>query len=722
MGALGGPNRGTHKGCPYKSNMGRDAGRMIALTSARRMVRGACPHDCPDTCAWQVSVEDGRAVELAGAADHPFTQGVLCAKVNHYLERVYSPDRVLYPMRRIGPKGEAAFERISWDAALDGIAGRLREIRDREGPTAILPYSFGGTIGLIQNSAMSGRFFARLGASRLVRAVCGDASATGIAKTLGPAVGTLPEDIVHSRLIILWGTNTIVTNLHLWPFIQRARRDGAMLIVIDPLKTRTAEQADWHIRPLPGTDAALALGMMQVIVSEGLHDADYVSRHTLGFAQLQERLAEYAPERAATLTGLDAADIVRLARAYATTRPAVIRTVLGMEHHSHGGMTFRTIACLPALVGAWRERGGGLLHATLDLPFSALNTRAVFKPELEDRSIRSINMVQLGRALTDPALAPPIRALFVYNSNPAAIAPNQQRVLAGQRRPDLFTVVHEHFVTDTARYADYLLPATMQVEHLDLMWSWGHTYLTLNQPAITPRGEALSNTELFRRLAARMGFDEPYFRETDEEMIRAALTSDHPYLHGITYERLRDEGWAPLNLGDDWRPFAQGGFPTPSGKCEFYGAGLAARGEDPLPSYAPAPESPAGNPALAARFPLVLLTAKSALHFLNSTYGNAPRHARAEGEPLLDLHPDDAASRGIDDGEMVRVYNDRGAVTLRARIGDRVRAGVMAMPSGWWASLSPGGASANTLTTDTLSDWGGGGAFHDTLVEVERLP
>jgi anaerobic selenocysteine-containing dehydrogenase len=667
-----------------------------------------------------VTVEDDRAVNLVGDPNHPFTHGTLCAKVNHYLDRVYSSDRVLQPLRRTGAKGTGEFEQVSWDEALDDIANRLQGIIATQGPSAILPYSFSGTQGQIQSNAMGGRFFHRLGATRLDRNVCGAAGGAGVQATIGSTIGMLPEDLSLSRFILLWGTNTIVTNLHLWPFIRQAQVKGAQVVVIDPLKTRTASAADWHVQPLPGTDAALALGMMAVIVAEQLYDADYVVAHTVGFEALKGRLAEYSPEHVAALTGLDAEEIIRLARAYATTRPAAIRVLIGMEHHANAEMSFRAISCLPALVGAWRERGGGLLHHTMALHAQALNGPGVRMPELEDTSIRSVNMVQLGKALTDPALDPPIQALFVYSSNPATTAPNQNLVLQGLRRDDLFTVVHDHFVTDTARFADYVLPSTMEVEHWDLFTSWGHTYVTLNQPAIAPRGEALPPTELFRRLAARMGLDEPYLRESDESMIRAALTSNHPYLRGIDFEELRTQGWAPLNLPADWLPYANGGFLTPSGKCEFYSTALAERGLDPLPTYLPAGESPAGNPALAARYPLLLLTPKSALHFLNSSYANSPRHLRAERAPFLDIHPQDAASRAIVEGDLVRVHNDRGSVEMVARVSVRMRPGVIAMPSGWWASLSPGGVSANALTADGLSLWAGGGDFHDTLVEVAR--
>jgi anaerobic selenocysteine-containing dehydrogenase len=692
----------------------------IAEPSVPSIIRGACPHDCPDTCAWQVTVENGVAIKLVGDPEHPFTHGGLCAKVNHYLDRIYSAERVLYPMRRVGPKGTGAFERVSWDAALDDIVARLQQIIVSDGPTAILPYSYMGTQGFIQNGVMDRRFFARLGATRLEREICGSTGGSGVGMTNGNDQGMLPIDVIHSRFIILWGTNTVVTNLHLWPFIRQAQANGATVVVIDPLKTRTAAAADWHIRPLPGTDAALALGMMHVIVAEGLYDAAYVEQYTIGFDQLRERLADYPPARAAELTGLAADEIVRLACTYATTPPATIGTLIGMEHHANGAMIFRTITCLPALIGAYRNRGGGKIGSPYSFHWQAINADALFGPVPEDAHIRSINMVQLGRALNDQSLAPPIRALLVYNSNPAAIAPSQQLVLRGLRRENLFTVVHEHFLTDTAAYADYVLPATTQVEHFDLMWSWGHTNIALNQPAIAPVGEAVPNSELFRRLATRMGFDEPAFRESDEAMIHAALDSDHPYLRGITFERLARDGWAPLSIPEDWRPFAAGGFPTPSGKCEFYAESLMTQGIDPLPTYTPARESPAGDPALAARYPLALMTAKSALHFLNSSYANLPRHLDAEREPLLDMHPDDGAARGIADGDRVQIYNDRGSVELRVRLGDRVRPGLVAMPSGWWASRSPGGASANTLTADGLSDAGGGGDFHDTLVEVAR--
>jgi anaerobic selenocysteine-containing dehydrogenase len=680
------------------------------------MTRGACPHDCPDTCAWTVTVRDGRAVELKGDPDHPFTRGGLCTKVNHFLEdRTYHPDRLLHPLRRTGPKGSGAFETISWDEALDAIADRLTRIVDESGGQAVMPYSYLGTQGLLQGTAMSDPFFARMGATHLERAVCGSASNAGESITIGSGAGLLPEELVHSRFIVLWGTNTVSTNLHLWPFIREAKERGATVVVIDPVKTRTAAAADRHVRPMPGTDAALALGMMHVIVAEGLHDEDYLQRYTVGFEQLAERLQEYPPERVADITRIDADEICELARGYATTRPAAIRVLVGMEHRAHGAAAFRTIACLPAVVGAWRERGGGLCHMTFQL-FDELDWSCGIGIR-EDPSVRSVNMVQIGRALTDPSMDPPVRALVVYNSNPAAIAPNQNLVLEGLRREDLFTVVIEHVLTDTARHADYLLPATTQVEHHDVLWSWGQTYLTINEPAIDPVGEALPNTEIFRRIASRMGFDDEAFRTSDEQLVEAALAA----LGENRVREVRERGWIRMETEGDQLPHAEGRFATPSGRCELSSERLAAAGMDPVPGFVPATESPAGDPALVARFPLALVTAKGAHHFLNSSYGNVERALKAEKTPVLDLHPDDAAPRDIADGDIVRVFNDRGSLELPVRVGDKVRAGMVSMPSGWWASRSPTGSSANALTPDGLSDLGGGGDFHDALVEVERV-
>lgn len=666
------------------------------------VIRGACPHDCPDTCAWEVTVEDGVATKLVGVKDHPFTRGGLCAKVSHFLERSYCPERLRQPLRRSGPKGSGSFEPVGWDDALDEIAGRLRSIVDEHGGEAVLPYSYAGTQGVVQGASMDRRFFAALGASRLQRSICGAAAAMGQLEANGSLVCMRPEDLEHSRLIVLWGTNTVVTNLHLWPIVRRARAAGARVVVVDPLRTRTAAAADWHVRPLPGTDAALALGLMHVVVTEGLHDADYVARHTEGFELLASELAGWSPDRAAVVTGVSADEIVALARDYATTRPTAIRRLIGVEHQLEGARIVRTIACLPALTGAWRDRGGGLLGTTAWAAWSGLDQWALERPDLEDVPTRSVNMVQLGRALTE--LDPAVRALVVYNSNPATTAPDAGRVARGLARDDLFTVVLEHFMTDTAAYADVVLPATTQIEHVDLVPSWGHTYLTLNRPAIAPVGEALPNTEIFRRLARRMGFADPCFEDSDEDLVRTALAGAREPLAGITFEQLERDGWAQAALPADWRPYADGGFDTPSGRCRLW--------SDDLP--------PGYDPPMGDEEPLVLMTVKSAHHFLNTQYANLPRHLAGEGEPLLELHPDDAEARSIADGDLVRVSNGRGELLAHARVGDVVRPGVVALPSGWWASHSPHGVAANALTTDALTDKGGGGAFHATRVDVAR--
>lgn len=681
-------------------------------------MQGACPHDCPDTCAWTVTVEDGIAVDLRGDAEHPFTSGGLCAKVNRFLDdRVYHPDRLLYPLRRTGSKGEQRFERVSWDEALADIARRLHAVIDEFGGEAILPYSFAGTQGFVQSSVMDGRLFATIGASQLEATVCGATSYTGLSAVNGVHVGIDPEDVVHSRFIILWGTNTLVTNLHLWPFIQRARNDGATVVVIDPQRTRTAQAADEHIQPAPGTDVALALGMLKVIVDEGLHDRAFLDEHASGFEELQAVLDDYPVDAVAAITGIGPEVIVDLARRYASSVPSTIRVLIGMEHRRNGTDTYRAIAALPVVTGAWRHRGGGLLGTAGNFTIRAINND-VFDVPTGEPGTRSLNMMQLGRVLTSHDLEPPVKALVVYNSNPAATAPNQNLVLEGLRREDLFTVVLEHFLTDTATYADYVLPATTQLEHFDLAYSWGTPYLALNVPAIEPRGQALPNSEIFRRIATAMGLDQPHFRDTDEHLIRSILDSDHPLLAGITYESLLETGWAKLRLPADHRPFARG-FATDDRRAHLIWPEATEQGLDPAPRYRPVdPPVASGSPSPADR-PLSLISAKGALHFLNSSYGNVERHLKAEGPPTIDIHPEDATIRAIGDGDIVRVFNELGEVEAQARVSDRVQAGVVSLPSGWWASRSPGARSVNALTSDGLAIAGRGGDFHDTLVRVE---
>jgi anaerobic selenocysteine-containing dehydrogenase len=687
-------------------------------TSGLKVVRAACPHDCPDTCALEVTVENGRAIKVEGAGDHPTTQGVLCTKVAHYLDRVYSSERVLHPLRRVGKKGAGNFERISWDEALDAIATRFKEIAgSTEGPQAILPYSYAGTMGLLQYCSMDRRFFHRLGASLLDRTICSMAGKYGYAATIGASIGTDLEQFENAKLILIWGSNPIVSNLHLWSRVQEAKRRGAKLIAIDPYRSLTAEKCHIHLAPLPGTDAALALGVMHVLIAEDMLDHDYIARYTLGFDALKQRALEYPPERVAQVTGMRASEIVSLARDYGTIKPAAIRLNYGMQRHAGGGMAMRTAACLPALVGAWRDPAGGcLLSSSGSYP---VNTKALERPDLIWNNPRTINMSTIGDALLD-AKDPPIRAIYVYNSNPAAVAPESAKVAAGFAREDLFCVVHDVFLTDTADYADIVLPATTQLEHIDIHSSYGHLYVLANNQAIAPLGEAKPNTEVFRLLAARMGFEDACLRESDEEIARNAFIVDHPRAQGLDWEKLKAEGWQRLNVPSPFAPFAHGNFPTPSGKCEFYSETLERQGIDPLPTYTPPRESVASNPALAARFPLAMIS-PPARHALNSTFANLPVFVQHEKTPWLDIHPEDASDRGIEDGDKVRVFNDRGSLALTARVSTKARPGVVVALSIWWRKLSPDGNNANAVTGQGLTDLGRAATFYDCLVEVERV-
>ncbi|HSF22868.1 MAG TPA: molybdopterin oxidoreductase family protein [Blastocatellia bacterium] len=681
------------------------------------VIHAACPHDCPDTCAMLVEVKDGRAVKVSGDSSHPPTQGFLCTKVTRYLERVYHPDRVLYPMKRAGAKGEGRFERISWDEALETIANRFCEIaQSPDGPEAILPYSYGGTMGVVNSGSMDRRFFNRLGASKLARTICSAAGGEAIGYTLGAKMGTDVENFHRARLIVLWGTNTLSSNIHLWPEIKRAIEDGARLIGIDPYRNHTMDQCHQLIQLRPGTDAALALAMMNVIVSEGLEDRDYIKQHTLGFEKLRERAAEFPPSRAASICGVAEDVIVQFAREYATTRPAVIRVNYGLQRHAGGGMAVRAISCLPAVIGAWRDAGGGVLLSTSGI-FS-FDEQALERPDLRRGNPRTINMTRLGEALAEAD--PPVRAIYVYNSNPAAIAPDQSRVIAGFKREDLFTVVHEQFQTDTADYADILLPATTQLEHRDMVKPYGHYYLVYNEPAIAPLGEARPNWEVFRSLAHRMGFEEACFNDSDEDIINQALAGDYQPFDGITLDRLKRDGWARLNLPETYAPFADGGYSTPSGKCEFYSDSMKRMGLDPVPAYIPPRESPATAPELAARYPLQLLS-PPANSFLNSTFSHLKSFIRAEREPFIQLNEEDAKARGITDGETVRVWNDRGSCQLVARVSDRVKPGVAVALAIWWNKLSPGRANVNQTVSQALTDIGAGATFYDNLVEVASL-
>ncbi|HEX3435258.1 MAG TPA: molybdopterin-dependent oxidoreductase [Pseudacidobacterium sp.] len=703
---------------------------------AAKTIHTVCSHDCPDSCGVLVTVDEaGRATRVQGDPNHPVTRGFLCGKVAKYLDRVYSPDRLLYPMRRRSgvakgplPQGKEAeaFERISWDEALGVIAKRLQQISDEHGPESILPYSYAGTIGTLGYGSMDRRFFHRLGASQLDRTICATAGGDALVSVYGRKLGTDTETFPHARYIIAWGANIHGNNIHLWPFIEEARRNGAKLVVIDPYKTRTAKLADWHIAINPGTDTALALGLMHVILHDGLEDRAYIAENTHGFEALNQHVENYTPERVSAWTGLTPEEIVRLAREYATTTPAVIRMNYGVQRSENGGAASRAIAMLPALTGAWKHKGGGFQLSTSGA-FS-WDKVTIERPDLMlasplKRHARVVNMSLLGHALTE-LKDPPVKALFVYNSNPAAIAPDQSQVLGGMGRPDLFTVVHEQFFTDTTDYADIVLPATTFLEHKDVQGAYGHYYVQISNPAIEPPGEAWSNVRIFSELAQRMGFTEPCFRDTPEDLIAQALRTSRPenqepWMAGITESTLNAAGGHQhLQFSGGFLPFAKGPFPTPSGKIEFYSEMLAKQGIDPLPTFHPPAESRHNAPS---EYPLEFLPRK-ADNYMNSTFANLPGHQRMEAAftNYLEMRTEDAVTRGILDGDTVEIFNDRGRLRMTAHINGSVPRGTVASRLNW-NKLSPDGHNVNLLTSQRLTDIGGGPTFYSTLVEVRKV-
>jgi anaerobic selenocysteine-containing dehydrogenase len=680
-------------------------------------VLGACPHDCPDTCSLLTTVAGGIAIKVQGNPDHPHTDGALCTKVSRYTERTYHPERVLHPLKRVGPKGAGQFERVSWDAALQDIATRLKAIANRgpDAAQAILPYSYAGTMGLVQGDSMSARFFHRLGASLLDRTICSTAGGEGLVQTLGGKVGMRVEFFVESRLILIWGSNSIASNLHFWRYAQAAKRNGARLICIDPRKSETAEKCHEHIALLPGTDSALALALMHELIVNDWLDHDYLARYTLGWDLLRSRALQWTPERAAQLCGILPEQIRSLAKDYgasvASGEPAAIRMNYGMQRVHGGGNAVRLIASLPALIGAWRQRAGGvLLSSSGSFP---VNKAALQRPDLlAGKTPRSINMSTIGDDLLRAASAefgPVIEALVVYNSNPVAVAPESARVVQGFSREDLFTVVLEHFQTDTADYADYILPATTQLEHWDVHSSYGHTDVLLNRPAIEPLGEAKPNTQIFRELAQRMGFADPCFADDDQALCRMA------YGEAVDFDQLLGKGFATLKTPD--APFARGNFPTPSGKCEFFSDRLAARGQDGLPDHVPNHEAFDSS----ARYPLAMIS-PPARNFLNSTFVNVKSLRDIEREPVLEMHATDASERGIQSGDIVRVFNQRGVYRCKAEISRRARPGVVNGLGVWWRKLGIDGTNVNQVTSQNLTDLGGGPTFYDCLVQVEKAP
>lgn len=736
------------------------AGTRRALLSRKDVdiVTGACPHDCPDTCAWQVAVErpSGRALDIWGHPEHPITNGSLCPKVDRYLERSLHPGRLTQPLRRVGPKGSGKFEAISWSEAMSHAAQQLQSIVATHGPQSILPYSYGGTMGYLQGEGIAARFFNRLGASRLARTICAEAGVAGYRYTIGAAMGMDISEVEHARLIIIWGSNTLTSNLHYWQFVQRAKAQGARVVVIDPIRTITARKADSWIGLAPGTDGALALAMMHVIIGEELHDPQYVAEHTLGFEGLRARVLDWTPQRASEITSIPASTIVALARAYAQSPAAAIRINYGMQRHAGGGMAVRTIACLPALVGAWKQRGGGILLSNSgSFP---VDLRPLQFPELVAKSAdgrsagtRVINMSRLGDALAlDPrrlarahhrpraidrcpegdAIGAPIHGLIVYNSNPAAVAPDQKAVLEGLARDDLFTVVLEHFQTDTADMADLVLPATTQIEHWDLVKPYGHLYIMLNRPAIAPLGDCRPNSEIFRGLAQAMGFADDAFRGDDLGDLEAFWRAQSaPQLRSVQWSDLLERGWGRLDVPEPFRPFAEGGFPTPSGRCEFESRSCARSGYDALPDFTPPKETPpsrAGHGRLGPRpehTPALALTCLSvpAHNFLNSSFVNVERLAAREGQPCARLHVDDARCIGVGEGDWVELRNALGRLRLPVRPTSDIVRGVVAVPSIWWRRDTADGYNANVLVHQGETDMGGAAVFYDVSAWASKV-
>jgi anaerobic selenocysteine-containing dehydrogenase len=681
------------------------------------LVKSVCPLNCPDTCGILTQVEDGRVVRTSGDPDHPITRGWLCRKGSRYLERHTSPERLLYPLRRVGPKGEGRFERISWDQALDLIAERWHSIVARWGPEAILPYGYSGTLGIIQRTVGERRFLNRLGASVLDRSICSEAGHAAMRATLGGSYGADPEDIPNSRLIVIWGYNPAATNPHAIPLIQEATRNGATVVVIDPRVSESVRFADWHLRPYPGTDGALALGVVHLLVEQGLEDRAFLDASTIGWDALRERAAEFPPERVAEITRLPADAIRRLAGLYAERRPGLIVTGPGLQRHTNGGQAMRCLLALPAVTGQYGRPGAGFLYNNRYLAWDP--ELLGHDAELRRHTPRTLSINQIGEALL--SADPPVQSLLVVNGNPAAVAQSQAKLTRGLLRDDLFTVVHEIFPTDTVRYADVVLPATMQLEQADLHLSYWSLHLRLNLPAVAPPGEARSNLELYQALARRMGFDEPCLYATPEEIVRELLQTPSPLLEGVTWERLAAEPAVRLTLpARPWVPFADGRFPTPSGKLELYSESLARQGLDPLPGWAPERESPESSPSLFSRYPLKLLTPKEQ-HFLGSSFANLRSFRQLAGEPVVEIHPADAAPRGIADGALVEVANDRGGCRLRARVTESTRPGVAVSEVVHWQMHGPDGRNVNWTTPDYLTDLGANSCYHTNLVEIRPV-
>ncbi len=704
-------------------------------TTTKTIHHGGCPHDCPDTCSMVFEVEDGKLTGVKGNADHPMTRGALCVKLKDYEKRHYHPDRLLYPMRRIGEKGSKQFERITWDEALDEIVSRWQAIIAEHGAEAIVPYSYLGHQGLVHGLNGGDAFFNRMGATVTERTFCGEGSCTAWLLTVGATAGVDPESFIHAKFIIIWACNSVSTNLHHWHIIKQAQKQGAKVVVIDSYASKTAKEADWHIAPKPGTDGALAMAMIHVVIEEGLVDQDYVDNYTLGFDALKERAKNRTPEWASEITGISAETIRSLAREYACTQPTAIRLGVALERHHGGGQTIRAVSCLPALTGAWRHVGGGALQFPVwEHPYKF---DVICRPDLIPEGTRVINALQIGRALTDePPAGAPIKSIMCWNANPVTQAPETDKIVAGLMREDLFLVSAEHFISDTASYADILLPAAMGAEMEDMILSWGHLYLTYNAKCIDPPGEAIPNNEIFRRLAARMGFEEENFKWSDAECLEHYVDWSSPACAGIDLDYLRQHGFARLNVGtkDNRAPHKEGNFPTPTGKCQFQVEGAVnfvappfrqmyegfqpGEGLDPLPDYVPSRETATTNPELAEKYPLNIISPKS--HgFLNSCYANMEQKIAGQGEQFVLMNAVDAQSRMINQGDTVRVFNRRGAFEGVAKITDDVNAGLIVATLGYWRQLNKG--TVNCISSAEFVNMGHAPSFSDNLVQVERV-
>ncbi len=686
--------------------------------SSSTVVRGACPHDCPDSCATLTEVQDGRAVRFSADPSHPITGGWLCAKVRPYLERVYADDRLLYPHRRVGAKGQGEWQRISWDEAVAEIGERWTEIIAEDGAQAILPYSYSGTLGLVQNAVSASRFWNRLGASGLVRSICDAAATAATIATIGGKLGPDPRDVKHTRTLLIWGHNPASTSPHFMPILREAQRNGTYVVVIDPRRTLSAKSADLFLHPKPATDGALALGLMHVIFAEELHDEAWLEKHSIGWHRLRNRAGAFPPDRVAKITGIPADTIIELARRFATNTPSMVKFSDGIQRHQNGGQTVRALLCLPALVGQYGVRGGGTFYSQSG--HIVWNSEAVGHASECPPVPRNVNMNRLGAALIDEISDPPIRSLFVFAANPVTSTPNSARIVEGLLREDLFTVVHEQFMTDTARYADIVLPATTQLEQVDLLKPYGHRHLQYNEAAIAPLGEAISNWDLMQLLATEMGFDEPWLHQTPESVIEevlAATRKTNDLLEGVTVDRLKLEGTVSYSRkGGDDVPFADGSFPTPSGKVELWCEAMIDHGVDPLPDYVVPSEFTASNGADS----LVLLTG-AAHHYVSSSMANQPSLRAKEGEPEILMNPADALRRDLQSGDLVKTENDRGWCILRLKTTDEVQPGVAVAPKGHWAQHSKGGRSINWLTSDALADLGDQATFHSNLIRVSAV-